>query len=110
EGMKLRCDIEIDMSLIALSFVQQGLGVALVDDLVPWESFGGLVTRPFMPRVTLPVCLLTSTRRPLSLNHQLLRAYLRKSATAQGISRPPAMVGWASANMSVPPATRASGQ
>jgi DNA-binding transcriptional LysR family regulator len=79
EGIRLRPDIEIDVSIIALAFVQQGLGVALVDGLIPWESFPGLIARSFVPRVELPVCLLTSTRRPLSRNHELLRLELRKA-------------------------------
>jgi DNA-binding transcriptional LysR family regulator len=79
EGARLRPDIEIDVSIIALAFVQQGLGVALVDGLIPWASFPGLIARPFRPAVSLPLCLLTSARRPLSRNHDLLRIELRRA-------------------------------
>jgi len=79
EGKRLRPDIEIDVSIIALAFVQQGLGIALVDGLIHWESFPGLVARPFQPTVSLPLCLLTSARRPLSRNHDLLRTELRRA-------------------------------
>jgi DNA-binding transcriptional LysR family regulator len=79
EGTRLRPEIEIDVSIIALAFVQQGLGVALVDGLIPWESFPGLRACVFRPAVALPLCLLTSTRRPLSRNHDLLRAELRRA-------------------------------
>jgi DNA-binding transcriptional LysR family regulator len=82
EGARLKPDIEIDVSIIALAFVQQGLGIALVDGLTPWESFPGLVVRPFRPAVSLPLCLLTSTRRPLSRNHELLRKELRQAVRA----------------------------
>ncbi|SEE42374.1 DNA-binding transcriptional regulator, LysR family [Rhizobiales bacterium GAS191] len=95
EGARLRPDIEIDVSIIALAFVQQGLGVALVDGLIPWESFPGLAARAFLPTVSLPLCLLTSTRRPLSRGHDLLRAELRRavrehpaSPTIQGVLKP----------------------
>jgi hypothetical protein len=95
EGQRLRPDIEIDVSIIALAFVQQGLGLALVDGLIPWESFPGLAARPFLPAVSLPLCLLTSTRRPLSRGHDLLRAELRRavrehaaSPGVQGVLRP----------------------
>ena len=95
EGKRLRPDIEIDVSIIALAFVQQGLGLALVDGLTPWESFPGVAARPFLPMVSLPLCLLTSTRRPLSRGHDLLRAELRRavreyaaSSTNQGVLRP----------------------
>jgi DNA-binding transcriptional LysR family regulator len=77
EGSRLRPDVEIDVSMIALSFVQQGIGIALVDGLLPWESFPGLVARRFRPTVTLPLCLLTSSERPLSRNQEMLRRQLR---------------------------------
>src|SRR5262249_28752857 len=77
DGTRLRADVEIDVSIIAVSFVLQGLGIALVDGLVPWTTFPGLVARPFRPTVSLPLCLLTSSQRPLSRNQELLRKYLR---------------------------------
>jgi DNA-binding transcriptional LysR family regulator len=83
EGERLRPDIEIDVSIIALAFVQQGLGIALVDGLIPWGNFPGLVARPFLPTVLLPLCLLTSTRRPLSRGHDLLREELRRAVREQ---------------------------
>lgn len=77
DGAPFQPEMEIDVSIIAFGFVQQGLGVALVDGLLPWHSFPGLVVRPFQPEVVLPLCLLTSARRPLSRNDELLRAHLR---------------------------------
>jgi DNA-binding transcriptional LysR family regulator len=91
EGQELRRDVEIDVSIIALAFVQQGIGVALVDGLLPWSSFPGLVARPFRPAVSLPLCLLTSSRRPLSRNQDLLRQQLR--ATVRGYGIDPAAPG-----------------
>lgn len=82
EGAKLRPDVEIDVSITALSFVRQGLGIALVDGLLPWRGFSGLVVRPFQPVVALPLCLLTSLRRPLSRNQDTLRRQLREAAHA----------------------------
>ena len=52
-------------SLEAASNLAAG-GDTVVDGLLPWHSFPGLVTRPFLPEVSLPLCLLTSARRPLS--------------------------------------------
>lgn len=77
QGASFHTQIEIDVSMIALSFVQQGIGIALVDGLLPWGSFPGLVVRPFRPAVALPVTLLVSTRRPLSRSQELLRDELR---------------------------------
>jgi DNA-binding transcriptional LysR family regulator len=79
EGARLRPDVEIDVSITAIAFVRQGIGVALVDGLLPWNEFAGLVTRPFRPSVSLPVCLLTSSERPLSRNHDVLRQHLREA-------------------------------
>ncbi len=79
EGRKLAPAIEIDVSITAIAFVRQGLGVALVDGLLPWNEFTGLLTRPFRPAVALPVCLLTPSRRSLSRNQDLLRQHLREA-------------------------------
>ncbi|POR49183.1 LysR family transcriptional regulator [Bosea psychrotolerans] len=87
EGVSFQPEMEIDVSIIALAFVQQGLGIAIVDGLLPWHSFPGLVTRPFRPNVALPLCLLTSSRRPLSRNHELLRAHLRSACKTLGLER-----------------------
>jgi DNA-binding transcriptional LysR family regulator len=84
EGATLRPDVEIDVSISALSFVQHGIGVALVDGLLPWSSFPGLVARPFRPAISLPLCLLTSSRRPLSHNQELLRRHLREAVRSHG--------------------------
>lgn len=81
-GLDYRTQVEIDVSIIALSFVQQGLGVALVDGLIPWESHPGLVVRPFRPLLRLPVAILTGTRRPLSLPQARLREGLRAAFAA----------------------------
>ncbi|MEM8853138.1 MAG: LysR family transcriptional regulator [Pseudomonadota bacterium] len=84
EGLILRPDIEIDMSFSALAFVRSGLGVALVDGLVPWRTFPGLSAVPFHPSVRLPVSLLTNPRYPLSAGHQTLKASLIDAWTAFG--------------------------
>ena len=86
EGLVFQPEMEIDVSIIGLAFVQQGLGVAVVDGLLPWHSFPGLVTRPFLPEVSLPLWLLTSARRPLSRSHDLLRAHLRTACRELGLA------------------------
>ena len=83
EGARLRPDIEIDVSIIALAFVQQGLGIALVDGLIPWGTFPGSSRAPSCRPSLLPLCLLTSTRRPLSRGHDLLREELRRAVREQ---------------------------
>lgn len=86
-GERLRADIEVELSIIALAFVQDGLGIALVDGLMPWSRFPGVVTVPFAPAISLPVAILTSLRRPLSRHHELLRIELRRAVAGRlGIS------------------------
>ncbi|WP_298957592.1 LysR family transcriptional regulator [uncultured Methylobacterium sp.] len=91
QGETLRPDIEVELSIIALAFVQGGLGVAIVDGLLPWRRFAGVATVPLLPRIALPISLLTSTRRPLSRHHDLLRQDLRRAVAAHlgAVSPPP---------------------
>jgi DNA-binding transcriptional LysR family regulator len=56
--------IEISLSIAAFSLVQHGLGIALVDGLVPWHNFGDLVVRPFHPEVVMEIVLSRSGLRP----------------------------------------------
>lgn len=74
--------IEIDISITALPFVRAGFGVAVVDGLLPWNQFSGLVRRPLYPRVKVPVALLTSRDRPLTGNHLAMRDNLRDACIA----------------------------
>lgn len=81
-GLQYVPEIEIDMSISALSFVQASLGIAIVDALLPWQRFQGVVTRPFLPNLTLPISLLTHAERDLSVAETLMRDNLR-AACAQ---------------------------
>lgn len=74
--------IEIDISITALPFVRAGFGMAVVDGLLPWDQFSGLVRRPLYPRVKVPVALLTSRDRPLTGNHLAMRHNLREACIA----------------------------
>ncbi|AZO41603.1 LysR family transcriptional regulator [Mesorhizobium sp. M7D.F.Ca.US.005.01.1.1] len=58
--------IEISLSIAAAPLVSAGLGVALVDGLVPWAQFGHLKVLPFQPRSALDIVLVTSTTLPQS--------------------------------------------
>jgi DNA-binding transcriptional LysR family regulator len=62
------CDpqIEISLSIAAAPLVSAGLGVALVDGLVPWANLANLKMLPFLPRSALDVVLVTSTTLPQS--------------------------------------------
>ena len=65
-GCRREPHIEIMLSIAAAPLVARGLGVALVDGLIPWANFGELVVRPFRPRSALDIVLTTSTTLPKS--------------------------------------------
>jgi DNA-binding transcriptional LysR family regulator len=77
EDLSFNPSIEIDISITALPFIRDGFGVAIVDGLLPWEQFSGLVRRPFLPRITVPLALLTSKDRPLTGSHADMGEHLR---------------------------------
>ena len=63
-GVQAEMQIEVSLSIAAFSLVQHGLGIALVDGLVPWSNFGDLVVRPFQPDIVLDIVLSRSALRP----------------------------------------------
>ncbi|SMF31059.1 DNA-binding transcriptional regulator, LysR family [Tistlia consotensis] len=70
--------IEIDISITAMPFVHDGLGVALVDGLLPWQQFPGVVSRPLRPYTTVPIAILTRSDTQLSGSHQIMRDCIRE--------------------------------
>jgi DNA-binding transcriptional LysR family regulator len=58
--------IQIASSVGAAPLVREGLGIALVDGLVAWHDFEGLVTRPFEPQITMQMVAATNDARPAS--------------------------------------------
>jgi DNA-binding transcriptional LysR family regulator len=87
EDMAYAPAIEIDLSITALPYARDGLGIAIVDSLLPWDQFNGIVTRPFEPRIEVPIAILTSNDRPLSASHELMRDCLRDACRALAESR-----------------------
>lgn len=85
QGTGLYPDIEIDVSLAAMGLVQANLGVALVDGLLPWSVFRGLTTRPFVPHVELPLCILTSANRSPALNYKIFRKFLVEACATSAL-------------------------
>lgn len=50
-----------------LSFVKEGMGVAILDPLLlQYDEAGGFVTRPFRPRILMDMIVVTSRDRPMS--------------------------------------------
>ncbi len=58
--------IQIASSVGAAPLVREGLGIALVDGLVAWRDFEGLVARPFLPRIAMQAVAATNDARPAS--------------------------------------------
>lgn len=69
--------MEIDSSISVVGFVQAGLGVAVVDALLPWRQFPGLVVRPLAGAADLPLSLLTLRGRRLGRSETLMRDRIR---------------------------------
>lgn len=69
--------LEIDTSISAVGFVQAGLGIAVVDALLPWGQFDGLHQRPLIDSPALPLALLTLRGRSLSRAEELMRGQIR---------------------------------
>jgi DNA-binding transcriptional LysR family regulator len=80
QKVELSVLIEIDVSISAVGFVQAGMGVALVDALLPWAQFSGVTTRPIRASPSLPVSLLTLPTRPLSVAEEMMREHIRIAA------------------------------
>lgn len=84
QGQGFAPQLEIDVSISAVGFVQAGLGIAVVDDLLPWAQFRGLAIRPLACSPHLPLSLLTLAGRPLSRAEEAMRAAIRRLCTDLG--------------------------
>jgi DNA-binding transcriptional LysR family regulator len=67
EGVRLKKAIEVNQSYGACSFVDKGLGVALVDSFIHTHGhFPTLSVRPFAPEIRIQTHMLISSIRPIS--------------------------------------------
>lgn len=74
QGCRRSPEIEINLSIAAAPLVERGIGVALVDGLVPWKELGNLTCRPFRPRTIVDIIVSISTVLPTS---RLTREFIR---------------------------------
>lgn len=63
-GFQRKTQIEISLSISAMPLVQRGVGVALVDGLVPYVGFADLIVKPFKPVVSQDIVLATNSALP----------------------------------------------
>ncbi|MEM9105254.1 MAG: LysR family transcriptional regulator [Pseudomonadota bacterium] len=79
-GVRLRTRVHTHLFKNVLSFVQEGMGVAILDPFsLEYDSGGGIVTRPFRPTLLMDLAVVTSRARPLSaLGQQFLDLLLEQ--------------------------------
>ncbi len=66
-GIAWRTRVHSHLFKNLLSFVKEGMGVAILDPFVlEHDHDGGFVTRRFAPRIMMDMAIITSTARPLS--------------------------------------------
>lgn len=66
-GVPWKTRIHAQLFKNLLSFVKEGMGVAILDPFVlDFDREGGFVTRPFQPQILMEMAVITSTSRPLS--------------------------------------------
>ncbi|WP_199260853.1 LysR family transcriptional regulator [Paracoccus binzhouensis] len=78
QGLRFEPLLEIDLSITAVGFVQAGLGIAVVDSLLPWTQFAGIAVLPLQDAASLPLSLLTLRSRSLSRAEDLMAELLRR--------------------------------
>ncbi|MGH1354311.1 MAG: LysR family transcriptional regulator [Thalassovita sp.] len=77
QGLRFQPDLEIDSSISAVGFVQAGLGIAVVDALLPWHQFPGIVMCPLAQSPQFPLSLLTLKDRQIAQADQFMIDELR---------------------------------
>ena len=66
-GVPLRTRVHSHLFKNLLSFVQEGMGVALLDRfMLDYDMQGDVITRPFRPTIMMDMCVITSKSRPMS--------------------------------------------
>ncbi|SFD55416.1 DNA-binding transcriptional regulator, LysR family [Roseivivax sediminis] len=80
DGAAFDVGVEIDGSIGALGLVAAGVGVGVVDSMLPWQHFAGLERRPLAAEVVLPVSLLTLRGKTLSRAEAAMAEEIRRTA------------------------------
>ncbi len=76
-GIPLKTRVHSHLFKNVLSFVKEGMGVAIMDRFVlDHDHEGGVITRPFQPAVMMDMAVITSKTRPLSQTGQDFLALL----------------------------------
>lgn len=78
--------IQVSSSIGALPLVQAGLGIALVDGLVPWDTFAEIRALPFRPRVEMTLAASLNDARVASRFVDPFLAELRHCLAASPVA------------------------
>lgn len=81
QGVARDLSIYLSSSVGAIPLVTGGLGIALVDGLVRWNDYPGIVARPFTPAVTMNLAVSVNSARPTSRFFKPFLTALRKVLT-----------------------------
>lgn len=88
QGRTFVAQLEIEVSISAVGFVQAGLGIAVVDALLPWGQFDGVTTRPLQGGPKLPLSLLTVSGKALSRAEERMRDQIREVSKMRPLLSP----------------------
>ena len=67
KGLNMRTRVHTHMFKNVLSFVKEGMGIALLDRFaLEFDQEGGFIWRRFEPRISMQMAIVTSRNRPLS--------------------------------------------
>ena len=77
-GVPMKTRVHAQLFKNLLSFVKEGMGVALLDPFVlDFDKEGGFISRPFRPQILMEMAVITSATRPLSAIGQEFLALLK---------------------------------
>lgn len=90
-GIPLRTRVHSHLFKNLLSFVKEGMGVAILDRFVlDFDYEGGFITRRFRPSIMMDMAVITSTTRPLSqIGQEFLSLLLEELQPYTAQDRPP---------------------
>lgn len=77
-GVPMKTRVHAQLFKNLMSFVKEGMGVALLDPFVlDFDKEGGFISRPFRPQILMEMAVITSATRPLSAIGQEFLALLK---------------------------------
>ncbi|APR39162.1 LysR family transcriptional regulator [Paraburkholderia sp. SOS3] len=83
QGIRLKAQLETQVSHAICSFVEAGVGISLIDAMSAWSYRGtGVVFKPFEPALVTDFSILTPSQRPPALLLKSFVQHVREFAVA----------------------------